>query len=267
MDKLPYLEIAKSGYRLVYYNWQSMVRLGLIPFAIILGAALINAILSEAVLSSAAGGNIGAAAGLGFLALLLNLISMAAIVPFLVAWHRFTFDVAASRMPSVTLAVTRTEWVYFGWLIALGIVMGIVYAIGGAILGVILGPLLLTGGFGAVLFGIILILVVLPGVLYLSMRFGFVFPEVALERKTDPMQSWRQTAKDHIELWLLALVVIVPIFVVGIVVSVLGLVFGLIPVLGGILTIVLHVVAMAIYIGFTAAFASALSLAYNRVVG
>jgi len=267
MGKLAYLEIAKSGYRLVYYNWQSMVRLGMIPFAVILAVALLNAILSNAMMSSATGGSAGAAAGLGFLTLLLNLVSMAAIVPFLVAWHRFTFEVAENRVPSVTLAVTKTEFVYFGYLIALGIAMGILYAIGGAILGLLIGPLLLAGGhIGAVFFGLILTLVVLPGVLYLTMRVAFVFPEIALGRKTDPMQSWRQTAKDHVELWLMALVVILPMVVAGIVLGAIGVVLAFIPVLGVVFTIVLNLLTMAIYIAFLAAFTSALSLAYKQIV-
>src|SRR5690606_34783231 len=106
MGKLQYLDIAKAGYRLVGFNWQSMVRLGLVPFAVILAVALINAILAQAAGTSAAGGNVGAAAGLGFLSLLLNIVSLAAIVPFLVAWHRFTFDVADKRLPQARLALT-----------------------------------------------------------------------------------------------------------------------------------------------------------------
>jgi hypothetical protein len=261
MEKLPSLELAKSGYRLVYYNWQSMVRLGLIPFAVILGVALLNAILGTLVASSAATGNAGAAVGLGFLSLLLNLVSLAAIVPFLVAWTRFTFDVSDGRMPDVSLAVGKTELVYFGWLIALGVAIGIVYAIAS----VLLVPLAAVGG--VVLIGLVMLFVILPGVLYLSMRFAFVFPEVALERRTDPLQSWRQTAKDHVELWLLGLAVIVPMIVVGIVLSLIGVGLAFIPVLGVILTIALHVLAMAVYIAFIAAFTSAVSLAHRRVVG
>jgi hypothetical protein len=268
MGKLAYIEIAKAGYRLVYFNWQSMVRLGLIPFAVILVAALLNGILGQAVSTSAAGGNVGAAAGLSFLTLLLNIVSMAAVVPFLVAWHRFTFDVADKRMPSVTLAVTKTEFVYFGWLLALGVAMAILYAIGGAILGLVLGPLLLAGGgFGSVVFSLILTLIVLPGVLYLAMRFAFVFPEVALGRRIDPMQSWRQTAQNHVELWLLGLAVILPMVVIGIVIGALGFGLAFIPILGVVLAVILHVASMAIYIAFMAAFTSALSLAYKEIVG
>lgn len=261
MEKLPYLEIAKSGYRLVYYNWQSMVKLGLIPFAVILGVALLNAILGTLVASSAATGNAGAAAGLGFLSLLLNLVSIAAIVPFLVAWTRFTFEVAESRMPDVRLAIGKTEFVYFGWLIALGIAVGIVYAVASAIL----VPLAAVGG--VFLIGLVMLVVVLPGVLYLSMRFAFVFPAVALERKTDPFQSWRETGKDHVELWLLGIALIVPMVVAGIVIGLIGIALAFIPVLGVILSIALHVLAMAVYIGFLAAFTSAVSLAYKRVIG
>lgn len=267
MDKLPFLELAKSGYRLVYYNWQSMVRLGWIPFAVILGVALLNAIIGAAVTASAVGGSVGAAAGFGFLALLLNLVSVAAIVPFLVAWHRFTFDVAASRMPAVTLAVSRAEFVYLGYMVALGIAMGIVYAIGGAIVGGIIGPLLLAlGPIGGIILGLILAFVVLPGVLYLAMRFAFVFPAISLNTRTDPMVSWRQTAKDHIELWLMALIVILPMVVIGIVIGAIGFALALIPVLGVILSIALHLLSVAVYIAFLAAYVSALTLAYKRVV-
>jgi hypothetical protein len=174
---------------------------------------------------------------------------VASIVPFLVAWHRFTFEVAENRAPQVSLAVTKTEFVYFGYMIVFGVVMAIVYAL----LMVILGPIV----------GLLSLL----GLLYLVMRFAFVFPEIALGRKTDPTQSWRQTAKDHLELWLLALMVIVPMFVIGLVLSTIA--FGLagIPVLGVIISIVLHILSVAIYIAFLAAFTSALTLAYKRVVG
>ena len=268
MGKGAYIDIAKAGYRLVYFNWRSMVRLGLVSFAVILGVALLNAILGQAISTSATAGHVGSAAGLGVLSFLLNVVAMAAIVPFLVAWHRFTFDVAERRMPQATLAVGRTELVYFGWLLALGVAMGILYAIGGAILGVILGPLLLAdGGLGTVVFSLVLTVLVLPAVLYLSMRVAFVFPELALGRRTDPMQSWRQTAQDHVELWLLGLAVILPMVVIGIVIGAIGVGLGYIPGVGGILVIILQVVSMAVYIAFLAAFASALTLAYKQVVG
>lgn len=248
MDKLDYFEVAKSGCRLVYYNWQSAVRLGLIPFAVILIAAVLNAIVTGAMLASAQGGNIGAVSGFGFLMLLLNIVSVVAIVPFLVAWHRFTYEVAAGRMPQAALAVTKTELVYLGYLVAVGIATGIASSIGFVIAGAL-------GG-----------LVLIAGILYLMMRFGFVFPAIALGRKTDPMQSWRETASSHIELWLMALAVIVPMVVIGIVFSTLGIAFANIPVFGVILMIVLRVLGVAFYVAFLAAFTSALTLAYKQIV-
>ena len=248
MDKLDYFEAAKSGYRLVYYNWQSALRLGLIPIIVILAVAALNAILTSAMLASAHGGNMGAVSGFGFLVLLLNIVSVVAIVPFLVGWHRFTYEVAQSHMPSAKLAVTKTELVYLGYLVAVGIGMGIASSIGFVIAGV-LGSLIL-----------------IAAMLYLAMRFAFVFPAIALGRQTDPMQSWRETGKCHIELWLMALAVIVPMVVVGIVFSTLGFAFTNIPVLGIVLLIVLRVVGVAFYVAFLAAFASALTLAYKQIV-
>ena len=248
MDKLDYFEAAKSGYRLVYFNWQNALRLGLIPIVVILAVAVLSAILTGAIMASAHGGNIGAVWGLGLLGALLNLVSVVAIVPFLVAWHRFTYDVASNQMPQAKLAVTKTEFVYFGYMVALAVAFGVVSFIGFAIAGM-LGSLILVAAM-----------------LYLMMRFGFVFPALALGRKTDPMQSWRETSKSHIELWLMALAVVVPMVVVGIVFSTLGYAFAGIPVLGIILMIVLRVVGVAFYVAFLAAFASALTLAYKQIV-
>jgi len=99
------------------------------------------------------------------------------------------------------------------------------------------------------------------------MRVAFVFPEVALGRRTSPIQSWRRTAKDHVELWLLGLAVILPMVVVGIVLGGIGLALSSVPAVGMILAVILQIVSMAIYIAFLAAFTSALSLAYKEIVG
>ena len=248
MDKLDYFEIAKSGYRLVYYNWQSMIRLGMIPIVIILVVAVLNAILSGVIYASAHNGDIGVIWSLGLLGALLNLVSAVAIVPLLVGWHRFTYEVTQNRIPSVKLAVTKTEFVYFGYMVALAVAFGIASFIGFAIAGM-LGSLILVAGM-----------------LYLIMRFAFVFPGLALGRKTDPMQSWRETAKSHIELWLMALAVVVPMVVVGIVLSTLGYAFSGMLGFGTVLMILLRVVGVAFYVAFLTAFASALTLAYKQIV-
>ena len=248
MEKLPYFEIAKSGYRVVYYNWQNMARLGLVPFVIIFVLAILNAILSRAVMASAAGGNPGAAAGLSFLILLLTLAWVASIVPFLVAWHRFTIDVADKRMPTSKVTVGKKELLYFAYMIAYGIAIAIIYSIGIVLGGILLGFLFTLG------------------MLYLAMRFAFIFPEIALGRRTDPAKSWRQTAKDHVELWLLGIALLIPMIVVAVVINTIAAGTAAIPFLGIALAIVLQIVGMAIYIAFLASFTSALTLAYKRIV-
>ena len=52
-----------------------------------------------------------------------------------------------------------------------------------------------------------------------------------------------------------------------VIIGLIGIALAFIPVLGVILSIALHVLAMAVYIGFLAAFTSAVSLAYKRVIG
>lgn len=266
MSKLPFIEMAKSAGRLTYYNWQALLKLGLIPIAVILGITLLNALLELAVTSSIASGSPGSAVGLGFVSLLLGLVQMAAIAPLAVAVHRFAFDVSDGKMPALGVAVTKTEWVYLAYLIAFAIVAMILFALGGAILSALFGGLLTAGGFGTVVFQLILLVLLLPPVIYLLMRFSFVYPEIAIARLTDPLKSWRQTARDHVELWLLALVVAAPFVVAGIVLGIVAAGFAFIPVLGAIVGILLQVVGAAVYIAAVVVFTVAISLAYRHVV-
>ncbi len=262
MSTLSVTVTAQNAWNVIRFNFQTIVRLGMILLAIMILGEVLGAFGENAV----AGSQSMAFAGvLGLLGLVLLIGTIAAYIPFSVNVHLFTLAVGAGRAPEdlPMFRWRKIEWLYLLWAVILGVAFGVVFMIVAFIVGGIFGfGLAASGSFGAgaILTAAVIFLLLVP-LYYLASRFSFMFVEIAQGMKPDIGASWRQTAPGHIKIFLTYLLISLPFLGATIV---LALIVGFVPVL--VMQILVGILAAFINFIWTACLLSGMALCYQHEV-
>lgn len=126
-----------------------------------------------------------------------------------VLWHRFILmsQIPQTVVPPLPFAVVAS---YLGKTIQLGLMLAIIGMVLGMLLGVALGPLI--GPLAEAAIPLILVGVLL----YLSYRFGLVFPAIALKAPMSFKASWEKTQAASVVIAQLAIIAVVFVLLIQI---------------------------------------------------
>lgn len=255
------METAQGAWNIVRYNPTVILRMGAVVLGIMVAAEIVGTI-GEISLRS---GSMAVAGIVGVLSFLLLIGLVAFLIPYVVNVHLFALAVGAGQAPEPAPLIRwrRTEWMYLGWSILLGIAIGIAFFFVALIVGVVLGGGMAAagaGGAGAVMAAIVVFLLLIP-LYYLTSRFSFAFVELARGEKMDLGRSWQLTAPDHISIFLAYVVTSLPF--IGIMILVV-LIAALLPVAA--LLILVSIVGAIVNFFMTTCLVCAMSLAYQKAV-
>lgn len=271
-SKMPILETARGAANVVFYNTASLIKVGVIPLALLVVVNIVSAVVASfmtdvgatmtgnmqggaAMGTGMAGAGMGAGMGmviLGVINLIVSIALLFAMVAFSTAWIRFTLAVADGVIPQqLGLKWGRSEWLYLGY--------GVVYAFASV---VAVFAVAMPFAFVTMFLSPVIAFFAGLGIVYLMLRLGFVFPAVTMDQECDPRQSWKLTADGHLHLFAIVVLCALPFVVVGLILNVLGWVM---PVL--VVGILIALIKAAITLIGWAVAVSALSLCYRGMTG
>ncbi len=265
MSTLSVTVTAQNAWNVIRFNFQTIVRLGMILLALMVIGEILGAIGEN---SMAGTQNMAMAGVLGLIGLVLLIGTIAAYIPFSVNVHLFTLAVGAGRAPEdlPMFRWRKIEWLYLLWVIILGICFAIIFMIVAFIVGGIFGFGMAagggTGGLGmAAIMTAAMIFILLFPLYYLASRLSFLFVEIAQGMKPDIGASWKQTAPGHFKIFLTYLLISLPFLAATIV---LAIIVALLPVL--VLQIVIGVLVAFINFIWTACLLAGMALCYQHEV-
>lgn len=254
------METAQGAWNIVRYNPSVILKMGAPVLGIMIGTEIVGTIGEISMRS----GSMAMVGIIGILSFILVIAMLAFIIPYAVNVHLFALAVADGRAPDPAPLIRwrRTEWVYLGWSILLGIALGVAFLVVALIVGLVLGGGMAAAGapgVGAVIAGIVIFSALIP-LYYLSSRFSFAFVDIARGEKMDIGRSWQLTAPDHIKIFLAYVVISLPF--IGIIIAIL-LISALLPI--SVILILFSIVGAVVNFFMTTCLLCGMSLAYHTV--
>lgn len=191
LQPVPIGETVRAAYRSVFGQLDLVARTAFLPFLL----SLLLVVTSNPVLN-----------------LLIGLLRLIPYTVFAVAWHRVVLLGPRQAFPAFFPGWSRRHWRFFGYALAvLAITFALISVISVAATAIMLrqegpdtavGMVQEAGSDAAGLYGAVLAAAFLglPLVLYITMRFSFVFPAVAVDESYRMADAWRHTRGQGVRL-------------------------------------------------------------------
>jgi len=225
-EKLPVIATCIAGYRSLYDEWDSFVRLAAWPFIWLVAIQIAGQSLAKLFKAPA-------------LASLIDLPYLL-LIPFAVAWLRMLM--LGERPESFQgIRFGRTELRFLAYVFLIPLVSYL--------------PAILLGGAALVIrepmvdhvFLLVTTLLALSGGAYLSMRLWLVFPEIAIDKFNGLSESWHMAKGAVSRICAIAMIVELPLIIIGIPFIFFQAVTGTGLIVNSILQVILALLSSAVY--------------------
>jgi len=227
-DKLPVVATCIAGYRAVYDEWDSLVRLAAWPFIWLVAAQLAGKAIA-AVFSDSVGG-------------LVAVLSYLVVIPFAVSWLR-TLILGQKPLTFEQVRIGRTEVKFLAYSLLIPLVSYLpAFAFGAVVIFLKRNTQLLP---------LVAILLALSAGAYVSLRLWLVCPEIAIDVFQHLRSSWQKTHGAVSRIFAIALLMELPLIIIGIPVAMFVGFFQTATVMrlmaGDIMQILLGLLSSAVY--------------------
>jgi|GEM_PF-2413792 len=215
-QKLPVWRTVKAAYLVIFFNPKLALKLAVVPLVLMLASGAITASLfaGQSVTELTETGRFHVI-GLGS-----SLIIYLSMIPTITAWHRLVLLGHGNPDARISYSIQSTEWAYL-WKMVLFVLLIIVLSIpmilGTSVVGGIVA--VASRGSGQSLDAQVIIIIVAAVaanvfVYGLALRFNLVFPSAAIGAPMGFRDSWRRTRGNTWRLIFIALITVIPFYLV-----------------------------------------------------